>query len=311
VDTSEITKVEKPWGYELHWAKTDRYVGKILHINAGQALSLQYHNRKEETILLWAGRMLFEIERNGSLTKVELKPGERIHVAPKTVHRMTALEDCDIFEVSTPELDDVVRLEDRYGREDAQRAKGGRGGKPRGRPSPVESSERHVVFGRHVDRRVHPGVLAIHRLAAARPAPGATAAASEQDHAVGLHLGRVAVVPLFVLPLTGLQSSLHVDLLPLGEVLRHALRLLSPEADAVPLRLFLSLAVLVLPDLGRRHAEACDGRAAAGVPELGVLAQIAYEDDPVHGAHRKSFLSECQRSHPAVAGRRSQSRFGN
>lgn len=122
MDTSEITKVEKPWGYELHWAKTDRYVGKILHINAGQALSLQYHNRKEETILLWAGRMLFEIERNGSLTKVELKPGERIHVAPKTVHRMTALEDCDIFEVSTPELDDVVRLEDRYGREDAQRA---------------------------------------------------------------------------------------------------------------------------------------------------------------------------------------------
>ena len=122
MDTSEITKVEKPWGYELHWAKTDRYVGKILHINAGQALSLQYHNRKEETILLWSGRMVFEIEQNGSLKKVELKPGERIHVAPKTVHRMTAVEDCDIFEVSTPELDDVVRLEDRYGREDAQRA---------------------------------------------------------------------------------------------------------------------------------------------------------------------------------------------
>lgn len=122
MDTSDYAKVEKPWGYELHWAKTDRYVGKILHIDAGHSLSLQYHNRKEETILLWSGRLMFEIEKNGSLAKVELKPGERIHVPPKTVHRMTALEDCDIFEVSTPELDDVVRLEDRYGREDAQRA---------------------------------------------------------------------------------------------------------------------------------------------------------------------------------------------
>ena len=87
---------------------------------AGHALSLQYHNRKEETILLWAGHLLFEIEQNGSLTRLEMKPGDRVHVAPKTVHRMTAIEDCDIFEVSTPELDDVVRLEDRYGREDAQ-----------------------------------------------------------------------------------------------------------------------------------------------------------------------------------------------
>jgi quercetin dioxygenase-like cupin family protein len=118
---SDIVKVEKPWGYELHWAKTDRYVGKVLHIDAGQALSLQYHNRKEETILLWSGRLLFEIEENGALTKREMNPGDRIHVTPKTVHRMTAVEDCDIFEVSTPELDDVVRLQDRYGREDAQR----------------------------------------------------------------------------------------------------------------------------------------------------------------------------------------------
>lgn len=119
--SADYTKVDKPWGYELHWAKTDRYVGKVLHINAGHALSLQYHNRKEETILLWAGHLQFEIEKNGSLTKLEMKPGDRVHVAPKTVHRMTALQDCDIFEVSTPELDDVVRLEDRYGREDAQR----------------------------------------------------------------------------------------------------------------------------------------------------------------------------------------------
>jgi len=92
---SEITRVEKPWGYELHWAKTDRYVGKLIHVNAGHALSLQYHNQKDETIFLWSGRMLFE----------------------KTVHRMTAITDCDIFEVSTPELQDVVRLEDRYGRQ--------------------------------------------------------------------------------------------------------------------------------------------------------------------------------------------------
>ena len=90
-------------------------------IYAALRSELEMHIRKEETILLWAGHMLFEIERNGSLTKFEMKPGDRIHVAPKTVHRMTALQDCDIFEVSTPELDDVVRLEDRYGREDAPR----------------------------------------------------------------------------------------------------------------------------------------------------------------------------------------------
>ena len=119
--SADYTKVEKPWGYELHWAKTGRYVGKVLHVTAGHALSLQYHNHKEETILLWAGRLLFEIERNGSLARLEMTPGDRIHVAPKTVHRMTAIEDCDIFEVSTPELDDVVRLEDRYGREDPGR----------------------------------------------------------------------------------------------------------------------------------------------------------------------------------------------
>ncbi len=113
---ADYTKVDKPWGYELHWAKTDRYVGKVLHIAAGHALSLQYHNLKDETILLWAGRLLFEIEREGVLTRLEMRPGERVHVTPKTVHRMTALEDCDVFEVSTPELDDVVRLEDRYGR---------------------------------------------------------------------------------------------------------------------------------------------------------------------------------------------------
>jgi quercetin dioxygenase-like cupin family protein len=114
----DVTRVEKPWGYELHWAKTDRYVGKLIHVNRGHALSLQYHNQKDETIYLWSGKLLFEIEENGTLTKREMMPGEAVHVTPKTVHRMTAIEDADIFEVSTPELHDVVRLEDRYGRED-------------------------------------------------------------------------------------------------------------------------------------------------------------------------------------------------
>ena len=112
-----VTRVDKPWGYELHWAKTDRYVGKILHIKAGHALSLQYHNRKDETIFLHAGRMLFEIRAaDGTLTRREMVPGDSVHVTPLTVHRMTAIEDCDVLEASTPELDDVVRIEDRYGR---------------------------------------------------------------------------------------------------------------------------------------------------------------------------------------------------
>jgi mannose-6-phosphate isomerase len=115
-DMSGVTRVEKPWGYELHWAKTDRYVGKVIHVNKGHALSLQYHNLKDETVYLWSGKILFEIEVAGKLTARELLPGEAVHVTPKTVHRMTALEDSDVFEASTPELDDVVRLEDRYGR---------------------------------------------------------------------------------------------------------------------------------------------------------------------------------------------------
>jgi quercetin dioxygenase-like cupin family protein len=117
---TEITRVEKPWGYELHWAHTDKYVGKVIHVNRGHALSLQYHNVKDETIFLWTGKILFEIEIDGTLTKREMRPGEAVHITPKTVHRMTALEDSDIFEVSTPELTDVVRIEDRYGREGRQ-----------------------------------------------------------------------------------------------------------------------------------------------------------------------------------------------
>jgi mannose-6-phosphate isomerase-like protein (cupin superfamily) len=114
--SNEITKVDKPWGYELHWAKTERYAGKVLHVKAGHALSLQYHDRKDETIFLWTGRLLFEIGDGTALVKREMLPGESVHITPKTIHRMTAIEDSDIFEVSTPELDDVVRLEDRYGR---------------------------------------------------------------------------------------------------------------------------------------------------------------------------------------------------
>lgn len=113
-----VTRVEKPWGYELHWAKTDRYVGKVIHVNKGHALSLQYHRKKDETIMLWSGKILFEIEENGQLVGRELKPGDSFHVTPPTVHRMTAIEDSDIMEVSTPELDDVVRLKDLYGRQD-------------------------------------------------------------------------------------------------------------------------------------------------------------------------------------------------
>lgn len=115
---SGVTKVEKPWGYELYWAITDRYVGKVLHVNAGHALSLQYHNHKDETIFLWSGKLLFEIQQRESseLVKREMLPGESVHITPHTIHRMTAIQDSDIFEVSTPELDDVVRLEDRYGR---------------------------------------------------------------------------------------------------------------------------------------------------------------------------------------------------
>jgi len=116
--SSEITRVEKPWGYELHWAKTERYVGKLIHVNKGHALSLQYHDVKDETIYLHSGKLLFEIDEGRGLEQREMHPGQCVHVTPKTIHRMTAIEDSDVFEVSTPELHDVVRLEDRYGRQD-------------------------------------------------------------------------------------------------------------------------------------------------------------------------------------------------
>ena len=84
----QVTRVEKPWGYELHWAKTSKYVGKVIHVNAGHALSLQYHNQKDETILLWSGRLHFEIQEGKRLVNRELRPGERVHIVPKTIHRI-------------------------------------------------------------------------------------------------------------------------------------------------------------------------------------------------------------------------------
>ncbi len=109
-------KVEKPWGYELIWAHTERYVGKILHINKGESLSYQYHRVKDETIYLMGGLMELEIGDERRRETQRLEPGVSLHIAPGTRHRMTALEDCEVLEVSTPELEDVVRLEDRYGR---------------------------------------------------------------------------------------------------------------------------------------------------------------------------------------------------
>jgi mannose-6-phosphate isomerase len=115
-ETDKGKIVEKPWGYELIWAHTDRYVGKILHINKGESLSYQYHVVKDETIRLLTGVLEMDIERDGERRKLRLAPGECLRIAPGMKHRMTAVEDCDVLEVSTPELDDVVRLEDRYGR---------------------------------------------------------------------------------------------------------------------------------------------------------------------------------------------------
>jgi mannose-6-phosphate isomerase-like protein (cupin superfamily) len=117
---SKPTTVEKPWGHELIWAKTDRYVGKILHIKAGEALSLQYHRVKDETIMVLTGRLSFESFAEGQDSIVrDLGPREPFHITPGLRHRMIAIEDTDVVEVSTPELDDVVRLEDRYGRRDS------------------------------------------------------------------------------------------------------------------------------------------------------------------------------------------------
>jgi mannose-6-phosphate isomerase len=113
-----VVKVPKPWGHETIWAHSDRYVGKILHINAGQELSVQYHNKKDETVHLLSGEISYRVKKDaGELEDVRLKLGESFRITPGTVHQMVALTDCDVLEVSTPELDDLVRLSDKYGRE--------------------------------------------------------------------------------------------------------------------------------------------------------------------------------------------------
>ena len=113
----EVRTVPKPWGSETIWAVTDQYVGKVLHIKAGQALSLQYHNQKDETIHLLSGEMMYRVKIDGEIRDVKLKAGESYRNEPGTVHQMEAVTDCDVLEASTPQLDDVVRLSDRYGRE--------------------------------------------------------------------------------------------------------------------------------------------------------------------------------------------------
>jgi len=115
----EPRRVEKPWGHELIWAHADAYVGKVLSIKAGESLSLQFHREKDESWLVQSGRAKLELGSAGDafLKQEVVGPGASFRFRPGTVHRVTALEDTTILEVSTPELDDVVRLEDRYGRE--------------------------------------------------------------------------------------------------------------------------------------------------------------------------------------------------
>jgi mannose-6-phosphate isomerase len=111
-------KVEKPWGWELIWALTDRYCGKLLFVRSGQALSLQYHEVKDESWYVESGRASLELGSVGdSLEAREIGPGDCFHFPPGTIHRLRALEDTLIVEVSTPDLTDVVRLADDYGRE--------------------------------------------------------------------------------------------------------------------------------------------------------------------------------------------------
>jgi len=116
----DITHVPKPWGHETIWARTDAYAGKILHIKAGHSLSVQYHNVKDETVYLLSGRLIYRIwpqGKDGAPADVNLQIGQAYRITPHTIHQMEAVTDCVELEVSTPDLDDVVRLQDRYGRE--------------------------------------------------------------------------------------------------------------------------------------------------------------------------------------------------
>jgi mannose-6-phosphate isomerase len=112
-----MRRVSKPWGYEIIWAETERYVGKILHIDAGARLSRQYHVKKDETFLVQSGEMDLEVGHGADLQVIRMRERDSFHCPPRTIHRMVAVTDVDVVEVSTPELDDVVRLEDAYGRQ--------------------------------------------------------------------------------------------------------------------------------------------------------------------------------------------------
>ncbi len=109
-------RVEKPWGHELIWARTDRYVGKILHIEAGHVLSLQYHNLKDESIYVLSGEIILRLQQRDTLIERRVTQGEAFHIHPTLVHQFEAVTTSDLLEASTPEIDDVVRLKDRYGR---------------------------------------------------------------------------------------------------------------------------------------------------------------------------------------------------
>jgi mannose-6-phosphate isomerase len=111
-----MRRVDKPWGHELIWAETARYVGKLLHVRKGERLSRQYHRVKEETLMVQAGEMDLEIGAEGAVETRRMKAGDVFHIAPGTIHRMIGVTDVDIIEVSTPELDDVVRIDDVYAR---------------------------------------------------------------------------------------------------------------------------------------------------------------------------------------------------
>jgi mannose-6-phosphate isomerase len=115
----EPRRVEKPWGWELIWAVAEQYVGKVLFVKAGESLSLQFHNEKDESWYVESGRAKLELGEAGQgiLNSEVIGQGACFRYRPGTVHRITAIEDTTILEVSTPHLDDVVRLEDRYGRE--------------------------------------------------------------------------------------------------------------------------------------------------------------------------------------------------
>jgi mannose-6-phosphate isomerase len=115
----EPRRVDKPWGYELIWAQADTYVGKVLFVKAGESLSLQFHKEKDESWLVYSGRAKLELGSVGEpmLKQEVIAEGAAFRFRPGTVHRVTALEDTTILEVSTPHLNDVVRLDDRYGRE--------------------------------------------------------------------------------------------------------------------------------------------------------------------------------------------------